>query len=600
MFMGSKDTVSWESFLTSLDGRPEWIVVDGDSGVMSALKNLKWAEQGTVIFRCEAHLLMNAEDAARADGLIPWERTQEGDKRAADELAEMRRLLTPRKGRAAQWELAELFTLMREALKSERQWKAFKRAVRLHVPANKTALRRWIRDNEALVIDQLQYKADHPFAPLSIGAVETSIRTIKRHLTNRLRQFGNERRFNLTLALMVLEMRGAADRRLYHRLLHQHFLTQARRWQIADRKALLFDKGESSIDRRIVEARVNQAKYAILVNQAATDAKDLSRQRALKSAAGLRPRSRRDQEDSLDLPTSFKGLTLADIPDVLAQYAPALNGGTEASAVAALSRRVITWRCKRGHIWQRAPRERLPQGSRCPYCHGHKTAPEDSLQAKFPAVAAEWHPTLNAPLDPAEVRPQSGKKVWWQCPDGHDPYQQLVGRRTMQRMGCPHPDHKRAPVGKPGRRSTTAAAQRRARRLVRAGDQLLDGDLDASGEWVRALDEAAINAARTRLAELTSRMSPRQVAGLLNRAERTIMQAKTFQGISIPASRRIEHLAAIVDALGKHTDAARWFDAWHPGLRSRPADLLLGEWLPEEPLPASVLAAARDPRPNES
>jgi hypothetical protein len=129
---------------------------------------------------------------------------------------------------------------------------------------------------------------------------------------------------------------------------------------------------------------------------------------------------------------------------------------------------------------------------------------------------------------------------------------------------------------------------------------VLDGDLDASGEWVRALDEAAINAARTRLAELTSRMSPRQVAGLLNRAERTIMQAKTFQGISIPASRRIEHLAAIVDALGKHTDAARWFDAWHPGLRSRPADLLLGEWLPEEPLPASVLAAARDPRPNES
>ncbi|MFL5495618.1 MAG: zinc-ribbon domain-containing protein [Gemmatimonadales bacterium] len=32
-----------------------------------------------------------------------------------------------------------------------------------------------------------------------------------------------------------------------------------------------------------------------------------------------------------------------------------------------------------------------------------------------PEVAAEWHPSLNRPLTPGEVKSGSGRKVWWSC-----------------------------------------------------------------------------------------------------------------------------------------------------------------------------------------
>lgn len=41
---------------------------------------------------------------------------------------------------------------------------------------------------------------------------------------------------------------------------------------------------------------------------------------------------------------------------------------------------------------------------------------ENSLASKNPTLAAEWHPTKNAPLLPSQVAPSSNKKVWWLCP----------------------------------------------------------------------------------------------------------------------------------------------------------------------------------------
>jgi hypothetical protein len=600
MFMGSKDNISWETFLTSLDGRPEWIVVDGDGGVMLALKNLKWAEQGTIVFRCEAHLLMNAEDAARADGLIPWVRTEEGELRASDELADMRRLLTPRRGRQPEWQLADLFLAMRHSLESERNWRAFKSAVRKHVPPGKQALRKWMADNEALVMRQLVYKADQPSAPVSIGSVESVIRRMKGHLSNRLRQFGNERRLNLTLALMVLEMRGTANRQLYHRLLHEYFLVQAQRWQIAARKPLLFDQGESSMDRRIVQARVDQAKYAVLEGQATAEARRMAQLKANMKTAGLRSRSRRDEEDAIDVPPNWKNVTIADIADLNVQYDQALNGGVPSSDVRAGSNAPVTWMCKRKHTWQRAPAGRARTRSRCPYCHGtHLVAPEDSLLNRYPLIAAEWHPTLNAPRTPGAVKPQSNRAVWWVCPDGHN-YQRRVNHRVGHQLGCPHPDHKPQPVGSARERQTVARTSRRARRLARAGDDLLAGNLDASGAWQRKLSEAALELARGRLNELLDRITLPLLAQLLDRAERTVQQMRTRAPISAAKARQIDHLFITVETLG-NADADRWFVTWHPGLRARPIDFLIGEWRPNEPQPAMVLEVAmagnRLPRP---
>jgi hypothetical protein len=47
-------------------------------------------------------------------------------------------------------------------------------------------------------------------------------------------------------------------------------------------------------------------------------------------------------------------------------------------------------------------------------------AKEKSLASLAPKVAAQWHPTKNGDMTPADVTSQSGAKCWWQCDVGPD------------------------------------------------------------------------------------------------------------------------------------------------------------------------------------
>jgi hypothetical protein len=49
-------------------------------------------------------------------------------------------------------------------------------------------------------------------------------------------------------------------------------------------------------------------------------------------------------------------------------------------------------------------------------CSGHRVTSKTSLAARRPALARQWHPTLNGDLTPKDVMPCSSRKVWWQCP----------------------------------------------------------------------------------------------------------------------------------------------------------------------------------------
>src|SRR5207253_1198304 len=40
--------------------------------------------------------------------------------------------------------------------------------------------------------------------------------------------------------------------------------------------------------------------------------------------------------------------------------------------------------------------------------------------ARFPDLVAQWHPTRNGTLLPADVNAGSHRKVWWRCPNGPD------------------------------------------------------------------------------------------------------------------------------------------------------------------------------------
>ena len=58
-----------------------------------------------------------------------------------------------------------------------------------------------------------------------------------------------------------------------------------------------------------------------------------------------------------------------------------------------------------------------------------------SLAEAAPAVAAQWHPTRNAPLTPAEVAVASKTQAWWVCETcGHQWRTTVANRR---RTGCP-------------------------------------------------------------------------------------------------------------------------------------------------------------------
>jgi len=58
-------------------------------------------------------------------------------------------------------------------------------------------------------------------------------------------------------------------------------------------------------------------------------------------------------------------------------------------------------------------------------------------------VARQWHPKKNGDLTPKDVKPASRKKVWWQCPEGHE-WQAVVYSRTLNNTGCPYCSGKKA------------------------------------------------------------------------------------------------------------------------------------------------------------
>jgi len=142
-------------------------------------------------------------------------------------------------------------------------------------------------------------------------------------------------------------------------------------------------------------------------------------------------------------------------PDLLAEWHPTRNAGLDPNAVAAGARQKVWWRCNEcGHQWSAAvgerTRPRRPHG--CPACalarqgarEAYNARREQSLAALYPQLAAEWHPTRNAALDPFAVRPGSNRRVSWRCAEcGHEWQAAPVDRRRNPRGLCGTCAHRR-------------------------------------------------------------------------------------------------------------------------------------------------------------
>ena len=62
----------------------------------------------------------------------------------------------------------------------------------------------------------------------------------------------------------------------------------------------------------------------------------------------------------------------------------------------------------------------------------------NSLAARAPLVAAEWHPRRNGARTPADVVWSSNAHAFWKCPAAVDhQWRARINNRTSNRAGCP-------------------------------------------------------------------------------------------------------------------------------------------------------------------
>ena len=137
----------------------------------------------------------------------------------------------------------------------------------------------------------------------------------------------------------------------------------------------------------------------------------------------------------------------ADEPALTARSAhprhPTLNGDRKPSEVRAGSNQKVWWQCEHGHAWFAPPVGRK-RGEGCPDCAPIKAAIKratpkagKSLTDLYPEIAADWHPTKNAPHTAADVNPGSKTKRHWLCQTCGWEWKTDPDHRTRSKRGCP-------------------------------------------------------------------------------------------------------------------------------------------------------------------
>ncbi len=111
------------------------------------------------------------------------------------------------------------------------------------------------------------------------------------------------------------------------------------------------------------------------------------------------------------------------------------NNGLTPADILPNSNKKVWWKCIKGHEWQSTVYHRN-KGHGCPYCSGRFAIKnQNDLQTQKPYLVNEWDFEKNVGLTPADVTPNSSKKVWWKCKKGHQ-WQTTIHHRSRGE-GCP-------------------------------------------------------------------------------------------------------------------------------------------------------------------
>jgi hypothetical protein len=110
----------------------------------------------------------------------------------------------------------------------------------------------------------------------------------------------------------------------------------------------------------------------------------------------------------------------------------------------AAPRRAIAYRARRqAYAAERAALGLPPPPRGRPRVLRAQTSVAGKTVADFGYLVAEWHPTKNGKLTPAEVPAGGGEHVWWRCANGPDhEWQCQVRSRALRGTGCPFCAHR--------------------------------------------------------------------------------------------------------------------------------------------------------------
>ena len=125
-------------------------------------------------------------------------------------------------------------------------------------------------------------------------------------------------------------------------------------------------------------------------------------------------------------------------PNLLKQWHPKKNTHLDPYAIPPGSQKRVWWLCDVcGHEWPTYVFVRTKKDAGCKRCSGFEASEKNSLATCHPEIAAEWHPTRNAPLTPRDVTEKSGKRVWWKCKRCLFEWRTNVKNRTHNNSLCP-------------------------------------------------------------------------------------------------------------------------------------------------------------------
>eukprot|EP01083_Nonionella_stella_P193497 714611_1 len=137
----------------------------------------------------------------------------------------------------------------------------------------------------------------------------------------------------------------------------------------------------------------------------------------------------RSQPNASGCPLCLKGhKSLAVVsPEIAKEFHTVKNFPLTSLSITGKTEQTVWWRCVKGHEYTMRVCDRTRFSRGCQMC--------ESLAVRSPHIAKDFHPTLNAPLTPADIHNGSGKRVWWLCKHGHA-YQMTVSQRTFSKSGC--------------------------------------------------------------------------------------------------------------------------------------------------------------------